>query len=288
MNAEILDSRRRPQAGLLNDTPARDYSGKLSKFNAFAQPELQALIRGLKLRPGMHVLDMGCGTGEALNWLSAEIAETGRAVGVDLAAAHVSAARRHAARGVEIYQADLYDVLFAPASFDLVWCVNTLNHLSDRIGGLKHLASLLRSGGRIAVGQSSLLPDMYLAWDARLERVTNEAVHQYYRDRYGLNERDLTSVRSLVGTLRCAPLRNVTVRSVLIERFSPLDGASETYLRDAIFRDTWGERLRPYLNPGDFDELTALCDPAQPSYALHRPDFHFLQTFTLATGEIVS
>ena len=126
---------------------------------------------------------------------------------------------------------------------------------------------------------------MYFAWDARLERLTNEAVRQYYRDRYRIGERDLTSVRSIVGLLRRAPLRNVASRTFMIERVSPLSPADEAYLCEGIFRGTWGERLRPYLSVQDYTELARLCNPRQPQYALRRPDFHFLQCFTLVTGE---
>jgi SAM-dependent methyltransferase len=271
--------------GLLGDTIARDYSDKLSKFNAFAQPELRGLIRGLGIKPGMHVLDAGCGTGEALNWLLDEVSSSGRVVGIDLAAAHVTAARRQASSAVELFQANLLDELFKPGSFDLVWCVNTINHLTDPLAGVIHLARLLRGEGRIAIGQSSFLPDMYFAWDARLEAAVNDAVRRYYRDKYELDEPDLKAVRALVGLLRKADLQNITVRTVMLERMSPLDAASESYLRDSIFHGTWGERLRPYLPPADYDELAGLCDGEHPNYALRRTDFHFLQTFTLATGE---
>ena len=272
--------------GLLGDTTARDYSDKLSKFNAFAQPELRGLIRGLRLKPGMHVLDAGCGTGEALNWLAEEVSPLGRVVGVDLAAAHIEAAKRQASPKMQLYQANLFDDLFEPASFDLVWCVNTINHLTDPLAGAMHLASLLRDGGRLAIGQSSFLPDMYFAWDAKLERVVNDAVRRYYQDRYDLDEHDLKAVRAVVGILRQTALQNISVRTVMIERMSPLDAASESYLKEAIFYGTWGERLRSYLSPADYAELARLCDSDHSNYALRRPDFHFLQTFTLVTGQI--
>jgi len=273
-------------AGLLGDNISRDYSAKLRSFNLFAEPEIRLLIRSLKLKPGMHVVDAGCGTGEALTWLAGEVGPSGRVVGIDLAAAHVAAARTHASPTVQIHQADLFEASLEHASFDLVWCVNTINHLADPVDGVKHLARLLRLGGRVALGQSSLLPDMYFAWDARLERVTNEAVRNYYRDRYHLEERDLASVRAIVGILRRANMRNITVRTIVIERLSAMDPATESYLSDAIFRDTWGEHLRPYLADEDYAELCRLCDPQHPQFALRRPDFHFLQSFTLAVAEI--
>lgn len=284
--SEIQEHASTRYDGLLGDTTARDYSHKLSKFNAFAQPELRGLIRGLDLKSGMHVLDAGCGTGEALNWLLAEVSSSGRVVGVDLAAAHVAAARRQASPEIQLFQANLCDDLFEPASFDLVWCVNTIHHLTDPLAGAIHLASLLRDGGRLAIGQSSFLPDMYFAWDARLERVVNDAVRRYYQERYDLDEHDLKAVRALVGILRRVNLQNITVRTVMIERMSPLDAASESYLQEAIFRGTWGQRLRSYLSPADYAELAGLCDTDHSNYALRRPDFHFLQTFTLVTGQI--
>jgi SAM-dependent methyltransferase len=273
-------------AGLLGDTPDRDYSRKLQLFNAFAGPEIRQAIASLGLLPGMRVLDAGCGTGESLAWLQDAIEPTGTVVGIDLSAAHVSAARRYASPQNEILQCDLLRAPLMPASFDLIWCVNTINHLHDPVQGVQHLAGLLRPRGRIVLAQSSLLPDMYFAWDARLERATNEAVREYYRDRYNLEERDLAAVRSLVGVLRRARLRNVTPRTFIIERVSPVGAADEEYLLEAIFRNTWGERLRPYLSDDDFAELGRLSDPLHTQFALRRPDFHFLQSFTLVTGAI--
>jgi SAM-dependent methyltransferase len=244
------------------------------------------LIRSLELKPGMHILDAGCGTGEALSWLSSEVGSSGSVVGIDLAAAHVAAARSHASPTIRIHQADLFDVPVKPESLDLVWCVNTINHLANPVDGVKHLSKLLRRGARLALGQSSFLPDMYFAWDARLERVTNEAVRSYYRDRYHLEEQDLACVRASIGILHRANMRNITARTIVIERLAAMDAATESYLRDAVFRDTWGERLRPYLSSEDYAELSRLCDPQHPQFALRRPDFHFLQSFTLAVAEL--
>ena len=195
--------------GLLGDTSVRDYSFKLQLFNSFAESELRQAIAGLELRPGMRVLDAGCGTGEALAWLLSEVEPNGTVVGVDLSAAHVAAARRGRSPTIRVLQADLLEMPLAAGSFDAIWCVNVINHLRDPLLGLKRLAALLVPDGCLAVGQSSFLPDMYFAWDSRLERLTNEAVRAYYRDRYCLDERDLAGTRSLVGLLRRAGLRRV-------------------------------------------------------------------------------
>lgn len=265
---------------------ARDYSRKLVDFNSFAEPELRRMLAGLKLRPGMSALDAGCGTGAALGWLRDELGPQAQVVGIDLSSPHVAFARSRLPDDIEVRQGNLLDAPFLPNTFDLIWCVNTLNHLHDPAQGVRSLASLLRPGGRIALGQSSLVPDMYFAWDARLERVTNEAVRQYYRERFKLDERSLAAVRALVGVLRRSGLRDVTPQTIMIERVSPVDAATQAYIVDTLFHNTWGQRLRPYMLPADYRELMQICDPRDPRFALSRPDFHFLQSFTLCVGTV--
>jgi SAM-dependent methyltransferase len=272
--------------GLLGDTAARDYSRKLRSFNAFAEPELRQVIASLGIEPGMRILDAGCGSGEALQWLSAQAGDRGEIVGVDLSAAHTAAARERAPKHARVLQADLTSLPREVSDFDLIWCANALNHLHDPVRAIETLAALLRRGGRIAIGQSCLLPDMIFAWDSRLERLVNEAVRAYYRDRYGLSEHDLKGVRSLVGWLRAAHMSRVAVRTTVIERTAPLSSVDEAYLLETVFRGTWGERLQPYLCATDYSELQRLCDPTSGAFVLRRADFHFMQTFTLAIGEI--
>src|ERR1700754_5100834 len=123
--------------GLLGDTVARDYSRKLSQFNAFAQAELRGAIAALGLKPGMRVLDAGCGTGDALAWLREEVGPEGAVTGIDLAAAHTDAARAVAPPDTLVMQADLMKPPLADHSIDLVWSVNTVNHLHDPVAGVK-------------------------------------------------------------------------------------------------------------------------------------------------------
>jgi len=272
--------------GLLGDTAARSYESKLQRFYAFAEPELRAAIASLGLRSNMRVLDAGCGAGGALAWFLEFVTGEGLVLGIDLAAAHASAARANTPGSAFVVQADILKPPLGAASFDLVWCVNTLNHFRDPVVAVTALKALVRDGGRLVIGQSSFLPDMYFAWDYRLERLTTEATRQCYRDRYALDERDTTGARAVVGVLRRAGLTKLEAKTLVIERTSPLAPADVEYLTGLLVKNISGEKLKPYLSGADHEELTHLCDPSDVAFALRRPDFHFLQTFTLLVATV--
>lgn len=260
---------------MLGDTPARDYGDKLEAFSRFAEPELRALIGELGIAPGMRVLDAGCGVGLVTAWL-------GDAVGLDLALAHARAARERVA---DVVVGDIARLPLRDAVFDLVWCANTIHHLPDPLAGVRELLRVLRPGGRVALVQSFLLPEMVFAWDERLEREVIAANRRYYREKYGLSERDVTGMRTLVGLLRRAGVADVRARSVLIERIAPLSAADERYFVETVFAGYWGRRVQPYLTAEDWAEVQRLCDPEAPEYALRRPDFHYLQSLSMVVGE---
>ena len=136
----------------------------------------------------------------------------------------------------------------------------------------------------LVLAQSALVPELVFAWDAGLERRVADAVRRYYQHRYALEDNDLSAVRNIVGLARRTQLHNIKVHTLMIERISPLSPLDHSYLLDAIFRGTWGERLRPYLAGDDFAELERLCDPSHCAFALSRPDFHFAQSLTIVAG----
>ena len=96
-----------------------------------------------------------------------------------------------------------------------------------RFKGVNGSRDLLRPGGRIALGQSSLLRTCTLHGTRDSSGVTTRPCVSITAIVI-LDERDLTSVRALVGVLRRANLQNVTARTVLIERVSPVDAATES------------------------------------------------------------
>jgi SAM-dependent methyltransferase len=271
----------------LGDAPGRSYASKLELFNRFAEPELRRALERLGLRPGMRVLDAGCGVGLTTGWLGEGVAPGGIAVGLELSLPHLRAARRLVdGDAVSFVQGDIARLPFARAGFDAVWSSNTIHHVGEPVQGVRALAATLRPGGVLALGQSGFLPEMVFAWDERLEREVLLACRRYYRDKYGLDERGTTNLRNLVGLLQSAGVRNVTARTHVIERTAPLSEIERRYIQETVFEGYWGRKVQPYLDPEDWRELQALCDPASQAYCLRRPDLHHIQTYTVVSGRV--
>jgi SAM-dependent methyltransferase len=124
-------------AGMLGGTPQRDRVEKPRLFNAFVRSELCEAIDASPLSAGSWVFDAGCGPGEAAARFHASTRGSALVVGVDLATAHVRAARRTALAGAPVLQADMTQPPLADVSFDLVRAVNAINRLRDPVAGVR-------------------------------------------------------------------------------------------------------------------------------------------------------
>lgn len=106
------------------------------------------------LRPGMRLLDCGCGPGSITCGLAQAIAP-GDAIGLDLSPSQVARARALAAAlgvtNLHVLVGDAYRLPFADASFDVVFAHNVLEHLRDPLAALREMRRVLRPGGLVAI-----------------------------------------------------------------------------------------------------------------------------------------
>ena len=116
----------------------------------------------LLLRYGLphaaHILDAGCGTGEATSRL-ATLFPDARLVGVDIIDAHLDLAReryRHLASRVQFCHQSIYELDQDDAVFDLTVCRHVLHSIphADRV--IQELARVTRPGGYL-----HLIPEDY-------------------------------------------------------------------------------------------------------------------------------
>jgi demethylmenaquinone methyltransferase/2-methoxy-6-polyprenyl-1,4-benzoquinol methylase len=115
----------------------------------------EAAIRRLDLQPGMRVLDLACGTGLNLPYLSQAVGPTGEVVGVDYTRAMLEKAQRRCERrrldNVRLIEADAATVHLPEGDFDRVICTHALSIIPRSREALRRAVVALRPGGRIVV-----------------------------------------------------------------------------------------------------------------------------------------
>lgn len=124
------------------------------------------------LRPGMSLLDVGCGPGTITADLATLVAP-GLVVGVDRVADVLAQAQANAiGRPVTacFASADVYRLPFADASFDVIHAHQVLQHLVDPVAALRDMRRVVRQNGVVAVRDSDYSAFTWAPLDARLDR----------------------------------------------------------------------------------------------------------------------
>jgi ubiquinone/menaquinone biosynthesis C-methylase UbiE len=111
------------------------------------------------LRPGMRVLDVGCGPGDVSFVAARLVGPTGTVLGVDAAAEIIEMARTRAAEQglswVNFEQATVGDIAL-DEPVDAVVGRLILMHLPDPVSALRQLVGLVRPGGVIAFCETDI------------------------------------------------------------------------------------------------------------------------------------
>jgi 2-polyprenyl-6-hydroxyphenyl methylase/3-demethylubiquinone-9 3-methyltransferase len=211
---------------------------ELAKFSALAQSwwdpkgpskplhdlnplRLRYVERAVPLRDAV-VLDVGCGGGI----LSEAMARAGaRVLGIDLSQAVLDVAELHALEGkvAADYRAVAAEDLARerPAAFDLVTCMEMLEHVPDPAAGVAALAALAKPGGHVIVSTLNRNPLAFAVAIVGAEYVARalpRGTHEYLKfirpselarwgRQAGLELRDLTGIayNPLTRSFRLSP-----------------------------------------------------------------------------------
>ena len=104
------------------------------------------------LKPGMKVLDVGCGTGSISKDIAKIVGENGKVVGIDNTENFIISGKEsyESATNLELIHVDLFD--FNPEEkFDLIVSARTLQWLSNPKEALVKMKSLLKPDGQISI-----------------------------------------------------------------------------------------------------------------------------------------
>jgi ubiquinone/menaquinone biosynthesis C-methylase UbiE len=165
-----------PSAGVATPGPSLPYTHGASSIErerlARRTAEVSAAFLLPHLRPGMRILDCGCGGGTITLGL-AEAVAPGEAVGLDFQPAQVAGARALAAeRGVanvRFVTGSVYELPFPDASFDAAYANTLFMHLAEPSRALAEMRRVLRPGGVIALADDD--HDSFI-WEPRIPLMT--------------------------------------------------------------------------------------------------------------------
>lgn len=265
----------RPSA--LADLPP--YAAMLAAYHNAHADDLQAMIADLPIRPGDRILDMACGSGVYTCWLAERVGPEGHVVGLDINPAYLQAAQHLLTQAclserVSLQEGDVEALPFDHASFDLVWCAQSMYSLPDPAAALRELRRIVRPGGVVAVFENDVIHQIVLPWPADLELAVRQAQLQAFQAHNAFPERFFLA-RSFCEAFREAGFADCRITPYTSVRHAPLEAAERTFLT-AYLRNLVTS-TRPFLEPSVTQRLMALAEPSSPDFLLDDP--HFVVTY---------
>ncbi len=115
-------------------------------------PQFQRAIDEMGLRPGMTVLDVGCGSGRALPLVRAAVGPSGRVVGLDATPEMLAEAERLGRAAIaHLVLGDAECLPLVAEPLDAIFAAGMVPHLTRPLVGLSELARVTRPGGCLAI-----------------------------------------------------------------------------------------------------------------------------------------
>jgi ubiquinone/menaquinone biosynthesis C-methylase UbiE len=131
------------------DRQARRYDDSLT-VRSFQSRTQSLVLEKMRIEKGMHVLDLGCGTGTATLEIASRLEGTGRVVGLDLSEKMLGQAGRKLAElgyaNVEFVLGSASDLSYE-SCFDYVISTNVFHHFGDKAGVFSRVWWSLKPGG---------------------------------------------------------------------------------------------------------------------------------------------
>ena len=167
------------------DRIAPVYDGMNAAISGFQEPRWRRLaVRAMGLGPGMHALDVACGTGKVSAEMQAAVAPTGTVLGIDFSPRMIERAEAAFAgrAGLTFAVGDALALPVEDGRFDAATIAFGMRNLADYRQGFAELRRAVRPGGRVVCLEiarpRSRLGRAIQAWFDRIVPVIGRAVGQ--------------------------------------------------------------------------------------------------------------
>jgi ubiquinone/menaquinone biosynthesis C-methylase UbiE len=231
---------------------------------AWSGPFGAALLDRVELRPGMTVLDVGCGTGYPAIELANRLGQGCRVLAVDVWGAALERARLKAeaqgASGVVPLKAAAERLPFAAACFDLVVSNNGLNNVQDEELSFVELGRVVRPGGQLVITWNlpETMAELYRELEAALVETGLDEALPACAAHIHEKRKPVDHVLALLS--RSGFERPDVARSSFMMRFASGRALLGHFLIRLAFRPAW-EALVPLPSRGEvFARLEARLD----------------------------
>ena len=129
------------------------YSDSQKKLQSKRNIETYGQFIKPHLKPGLSVLDCGCGQG-TMTIDFAKLVNPGQVTGIDISEEMLKLGKESAQQqhidNIKFQPANVYELPFEDNSFDLVYAQTILCHISEPLRAIKEMKRVVKPGGKLA------------------------------------------------------------------------------------------------------------------------------------------
>ncbi|HLY67992.1 MAG TPA: class I SAM-dependent methyltransferase [Chloroflexota bacterium] len=119
------------------------------------EPWARVLLRVVPCAPGDAVLDVATGPGTVARQAAALVGPAGKVTGVDVSVAMLGVGRgwppERGSAPIEYVEASALSMPLPDAAFDVVYCQQGMQHMTDHVAALREMRRVLKPGGTLGL-----------------------------------------------------------------------------------------------------------------------------------------
>jgi ubiquinone/menaquinone biosynthesis C-methylase UbiE len=248
---------------------APNYDAYQGAFHEAFRLELSGILDALPVPQSGHVIDVPCGNGFYTRRIADRLGTSDRLTAVDSSDEYLRLTREAVAgTTVEVQKGNAYHLPFPDATFDLVWCAQSLISL-DPTRAVREMFRVVKPEGVVAILEVDEFHRVILPWPIKLEAALPLAVQKATVQKYG-DSAKTSPARKLRGILKDAGFKSVHRVTHSFDRAAPFDPLTTTFLTHHF------KYLRSFAYPHlsaslqkSFDRMT---DPDEADSLYRLPD----------------
>ncbi|NQT72874.1 MAG: class I SAM-dependent methyltransferase [Chloroflexi bacterium] len=262
------------------------YIQQLAESFPLREVTLRSAIQALRLPPGSHGLDAGCGIGLPTLLLAEAVGPSGYVTGLDISPTFILHAKEIVNKAgmsqrISFRQGNVEKLPFDTDTFDWIWSTDCVGYpVGELLPLLKEMIRVVKPGGIVAIlawSSQQLLPG-YTMLEARLNANCSAL------DPYVNGVKPESHFLRALGWFHEAGLEESRAKTFAGDICAPLDDDIRIAMV-SFFNMLWDEPLQK-ISAEDWREFQRLCKPESPDFILNYPDYYAFFTYSMFWGKV--